>query len=407
VFFDTLKGSELVIVINGVCSRLVYCKVLLRSLLVLTVLVLAYVLVGVAPVLALVTTLNIAVARGTNNGVYAASYNSPGVWSSWQSLGGSTPSPPGICDAEGFGVVYLVVRGMDNGIYVNGWTGGSGWAGWSSPPGGGKTIDQPACAYLDGFLHVVVRGMNNELYWNSWAGLWTGWVDLHGKSASAPVLVSTTPDRIDLVVQGMDNGIYHKTYTGSPPSGTWSSWNSPGGATSSRPAAAFWMQIDCLSGCVEYDVLHLVVRGTDNNVYSNSFLIDGINPHWGTWLSLKGKTGSAPTVASYANGCTSSSTMDCHWIDELAVRGTDNAVYHATLYYGWSGWDSPGGSISNSPALAYVPGMLPNQFLLLVEGSSPSHNLYSNTVTASGSTWSTYSSVGGATISDPALVAVL
>jgi hypothetical protein len=401
VFFDSLIGLELVIVINRVCSRLSYCKVLLSSLLVLAVLLLAYVFVGVAPASAN-GVLDMAVVRGTDSHLYWNSYNSGPSWGpSWVSLGGSTPSPPGICEAEGLGYVYVVVRGMDNGIYLRLWSSSVGWSSfWVSPPGGGRTIDTPACAYLNG-IFVVVRGTNNELYWNYYNNVWSGWVDLHGKSASAPVLVSIPSlNRIDLVVQGTDNGIYHKFFP-SPPGGVWSSsWDSPGGKTSSKPAAAFYF--NHFPSSTDFNYLFLVVRGTDNNVYSSSFLIGG---GWGVWVNLSGKTLYAPTLAYYANGCSPGTPSNCYSIDALAVRGTDNAVYHKTLtgYWDWSGsWDSPGGSITNSPALAYVPGSSA-QFLLLVEGSS--NKLYSNTVT--GSTWGTWGSVGGATNSDPALVAIV
>jgi hypothetical protein len=96
--------------------------------------------------------------------------------------------------------------------------------------------------------------------------------------------------------------------------------------------------------------------------------------------------------------------VDCTSIDVLAIRGTDNAVYHKALSNGvWStSWESPGGSIANSPALAYVTNSS-GEFLLLVEGN-PSTNLYANTFT--GSTWNAYSSILGGTNSDPALTAV-
>jgi hypothetical protein len=389
--------------VNGVCSCLLHSKSLLRGLLVLTVLVLAYVLVAVAPASA-TTTLDIGVVRGTDNGVYWNSYS--GSWGSWASLSGSTLSAPGICEAAGVGTVAVVVRGTDNGIYLNTWNTAT-WSGWSSPPGGGTTIDQPACAYLSGVLYVVVRGTGGELYWNSNNGVWSGWQDLHGQSASAPVLVSTPGlSRLDLVVQGTDNGIYHKAFT----SGAWSgSWDSPGGATISEPAAALGTYFTgCSIGepCELADYLYVVVRGTDNNVYLNGVSIFGSGPlGWFGWGSLSGQTLSAPTLAYYENGCPpnpSTGASACNSVAELAVRGTDNAVYHKPCCGPYS-WDSPGGSIANSPALAYVPGSSA-EFLLLVEGN-PSETLYSNTVT--GSTWTGYVSVGGATSSTPALVALV
>jgi hypothetical protein len=394
------------------CSPLIYCRVLLKSLLVLGVLLLAYVFVGVAPVSAPFVVEDVAVVRGTDNGIYSSAYNpNPppfGTWTSWVSLSGSTPSPPGICDVAGFGTVWLVVRGTDNGIYLKPYTTGTGWyASWI--PVAGATIDTPACAYLGGAIHLVVRGTNNELYWNSKGAGWSGWQDLNGKSVSAPVLVSIPSlNRIDLFVQGTDNGIYHKAYT----SGAWSSsWDSPGGKTLSKPAAAFDFNHVCNYGCslyIDRNSLLLVVRGTDNNVYYNFLVsIDSVTPVWQAWNKLSGATLSAPTLAYDANGCSSASTVSCSSIDALAVRGTDNAVYHKTYSGIWSsGWDSPGGSIANSPALASVVG-ISGGFLLLVQGS-PSNKLYSNTVTGPPNpTWSTYSSCSGATISDPALTAVL
>jgi hypothetical protein len=353
------------------------------------------------------------VVRGTDNGIYWNSYNFFGIWGSWQSLGGATLSAPGICELAGSGRVDVIVRGSDNGVYSKSWTSASGWsANWLGPPGGGRTIDTPACAYLGGVLFVVVRGSTgNELWWNSLSsgGVWSGWQDLHGASASAPVLISIpipfgmgASGEIDLFVRGTDNGIYHKQYL---PAYGWSNWNSPGGATLSRPAAAHYFIQRCTPGCDWIDSILVVVRGTDNNVYVNFYTIAlnyvGPPTGWGTWSSLNGQTLSAPTLASFDNGCSSASVSSCNSVGSLAVRGTDNAVYHKTLTTVWSGWDSPGGMIANSPALAYIPGSS-GEFLLLVEGYP---SIYANTVT--GSTWNGYSTVGGATNSDPALTAVL
>ncbi len=99
-----------------------YCKVLLRSLLVLTVLVLAYVLVAVAPASAVVVTRDIAVVRGTDNGVYWNSYSS-GVLIPW----GQLAVVVGYCfqlprSARYNGLVGVVVRGTDNGIYEKDWS---------------------------------------------------------------------------------------------------------------------------------------------------------------------------------------------------------------------------------------------------------------------------------------------
>ncbi len=340
-----------------------YCRVLLKSMLILAVLLLAYVLVGIAPASA-VTTYDIAVVRGTDNGVYWNSFNGfIDLWGGWRSLAGATPSPPGICEAIGWGTVIVVVRGTDDGIYFKSWTSGSGWdAGWATVPGGGRTIDQPACAYLNGW-YFVVRGTGGELYWQSYTGpgMWSGWQDLHGASNSVPVLLSTPSlIRLDLFVQGTDNGIYHNAFT----SGSWSGWDSPGGSTLSKPAAAFSTTvIYCEKGpgqCLYSYWFNVVVRGTDNGIYHNKYGAQGCGGAWcwRQWDNVGGQTGSAPTLAYYANNCLPASTVDCNSDDELAVRGTDNAVYYAWDYFatGKYSLQSLGGSIANSPALAWGGG---------------------------------------------------
>ena len=368
-------------------------------------------MVEVAPASAIPVTRDIAVVR-TDSGVYWNSYNSAASWGSWASLSGSTPSPPGICQSAGSSTVVAIVRGTDNGIYTKYSSAGTWSSSWVSPPGGGATIDTPACAYLPGVFYVVVRGVGNELYWNSYNGVsWSGWVDLHGQSASAPVLLSSPSplSRLDLVVQGTDNGIYHKAYT----SGAWSSsWDSPGGATSSKPAAALITLVDgCPSACAETDYLFVLVRGTDNNVYYSQDVIaykyNVYPPDWSVWNSwYSGSTLSAPTLAYAANSCppgTIPPSGSCESDAEFVVRGSDNAVYHGQ--FSVAGWNSPGGSITNSPALAYLPGISCCYFVLLVEGY-PSTNLYSNTV--GGSSWGTFQTVdSGSTNSDPQLVAVV
>jgi hypothetical protein len=383
----------------------------LRGCVVLALILVGYFVVGVAPASGL-TTLDLAVVRGTDNGLYWTQYTSGG-WGTWQSLGGSTPSAPGICEnpdstTPDYEAVALVVRGTDNGIYISVWSPGVGFGSWGEIPGGGVTIDQPSCGWFGGDLFIVVRGTGNELYWNSGFVSWSGWSDLHGASNSAPALVSTpVPERLDLFVQGTDNGIYHKAYKNN----AWSSnWDSPGGSTLNPPTAALTTFVTGCPSCLEADGLVVVVRGTDNSIYANTFCLVGCSG-WASWTNLGGATISGPTLAYSANGCPPGSMPPgggCTSLDSVAVRGTDNAVYHATYNsVEWSTWDTARGVISNSPALAYDPSSVPpvDRFLLLVQGN-PSNAIYSNLVF--GSNWNGYSSNPvGATLSTPAIVAIV
>jgi hypothetical protein len=59
---------------------------------------------------------------------------------------------------------------------------------------------------------------------------------LNGTTSSAPALTIDTSGTLQLVVRGIDNGIYHKS---KPAGGAWSSsWDSPGGTTKNAVAIA-------------------------------------------------------------------------------------------------------------------------------------------------------------------------
>ena len=170
--------------------------------------------------------------QGTDNGVYLTTANLPGLYP-WGSMAGSTSSSPSMCNSWvqglGGGLGTVVVRGTDNSIYAK----PIGWAGsWFSLPAGATHL-QPVCAFttagLSSTLHVVVVGTDNALYYTNCAepcssngSGWSAWQSLGGATNSVPALVATTPGRLDLLVRGTDNGVYHKAYT----NGAWAlSWD--------------------------------------------------------------------------------------------------------------------------------------------------------------------------------------
>lgn len=189
------------------------------------------------------------VVRGTDNGIYWNSYS--GSWGSWRSLGGATSSSPSLCHS-GAGSAELIVRGTDNHIYHKSYSAGTWSSSWDSLGGAAKL--QPVCVVVPSFyygatlhpatLHVVVVGTDNALYYNhetlGEAPNWAGWQSLGGATPSKPTLVYTWPDdgRLDLLVRGMDNGIYHKSYY--VVTNSWSTWDTPGGATLDTPAGAYY-----------------------------------------------------------------------------------------------------------------------------------------------------------------------
>ncbi len=136
---------------------------------------------------------------------------------------------------------------------------------------------------------------------------------------------------VTVVVRGTDNRIYSNTWDGSSDTGPGSAnWYSEGGATTDTPACAY------VSGKVI-----IVVRGTNNNqLYWRT---SGEAPGWQT---LYGQAKSTPVLVSIP------------WQDtvELFVQGMDNRIYQNqySVAGGWSSTWHPNiyGKSAGSPAAA-------------------------------------------------------
>jgi hypothetical protein len=262
---------------------------------------------------------------------------------------------------------------MDNGIYHKSFISGTWSSAWDSP--GGATQDQPACAVLNGTLYLVVRGLDNATYSNSMSLAtltWSGWVNLNGLTPSSPALVVTSSaNRLDLLVVGLDKAIYHKAFV----NGIWSlAWDTPGGSSPDVPAVAS-----------DGTRLNLVVRGMDNGLWYNSY--NFTSSSWLTWFSIGGSTASAPTLAIDSSG-----TL------HLLVRGLDNGIWHISRTAGglWSqSWDSPGGATSNKLAVTTIG----NNLIILANGLDSS--VYFNVLT--GSSWQTWTAIGGKALGPPSI----
>jgi hypothetical protein len=265
---------------------------------------------------------------------------------------------------------------MDNGIYHKSFTSGTWSNAWDSP--GGTTQDQPACAVLDGILYVVVRGFDNITYANSMSLAtltWSGWTNLNGMTPSPPVLVVTlSANRVDLLVRGQDNTVYHKAFV----NGNWGPiWDSPGGTAPDIPAVI-----------TDGKAINIVVRGMDNGLWYNSY--NFTRGSWSTWFSIGGRTATTPSLALDGSG-----TL------HLVVRGLDNGIWHisrtAAGVWGLS-WDSPGGATSNRLALTTIGTSL----VVLAVGLD--NSVYFNVL--AGTSWQTWTATGGKTADPPTLASI-
>ncbi len=318
----------------------------------------------------------VSVVVGTDSALYWNQLVSSS-WTGWQPLGGSSSSPPGLC-SSGPGDVELVVRGVDNGIYHKSFVGGTWSVAWDTP--GGATADQPSCAVLNGVLYVIVRGSDNGVYANSRplpSGSWSGWAFLGGATLSAPVLVATpSANRLDLVVRGLDDGIYHMAFV----TGAWSfTWDAPAPLLSNQTP-------DVPVAVSDGTSLQVVVRGEDNGVYYNQYSFASKSWFSTGWSFLGGATTSAPSLVVDSSGTI-----------HLVVRALDDGIYHKTLSGGtWSAnWDSPGGATVNTPA----QGIVGSTVVLVVEGSDG--GIYYNAFVASA--WTGWTVLTGSTATGPGL----
>ena len=277
----------------------------------------------------------VSVVVGTNGNLYWNQFG--GTWLSWAPLGGQSPSPPSLCPS-GPTTTELLVRGSDSQLYHKTFSATTGtWsAAWDKNPTG-ITIDQPVCAVIGTTLYVVVRGASGELWFTTealstrtWAASWT---DLLGFSPSTPALAATPAiTRLDLVVRGTDNQIFHKAFT----SGAWAaSWD-----TSNRsPVPDKTLATPAIVS--DGSQLHVVVIGTEGNLWYATLSFAGA---WSTYQSLVGSTPATPDLV-----------IDSAGTLHLVVQGNDGAVYEKAKPSGgsWDAtWSFAGGITVGRPAVA-------------------------------------------------------
>jgi len=194
---------------------------------------------------------------------------------------------------------------------------------------------------------------------------------------------ATFIDVTQLVVRGMDDAIYYRTYNST--SDTWDDWDRlPSGSTIDRPAAAV------CSG-----ELHVVVRGSDGYTlwFSSLNLTD---KSFSGWMQLDGVTESAPTLTGNGTRLV------------LSVRGLDNVVYYRVYdcnAESWSAWTGLPGATSDQPAVE----ILGDELHLVVRGygatDAERQTLWHGAVDLTDNAFLGWEMVSGATDETPMLAA--
>jgi hypothetical protein len=248
-------------------------------------------------------------------------------WHAWDDLGGTFNYELAIAWLESNELRVVGTNVFDTlSQRVRTTAGWSDWRGIGAPPGGvtsGPAITAQGGARLD----LVVRGADNAIWHASFGGgAWSGWDSLGGVATASPGICSWMAGRLDVFCVGQDGTIYHNWYTGS-----WSGWFSIGAPldqpVTSGPSAAS-------RGA---NVLDLVVRGADGQIWHKGWGATG----WTAWQAI-GLAG-----ASYGPGIAAVG-------ETLSVFGVDMHGHMWTSDFGANGW-GPWGPVFGTAAFTSRP----------------------------------------------------
>lgn len=270
--------------------------------------------------------------RGTDNALWHKWFQYGSGWSSWESLGGTLGSSPAVST---WGLGRLDVFATDNsGAVIHKWFQyGSGWSGWENMGGSSQSINGTthsapgAVSWGSGRIDILIRGTDNSL-WHKYFAYgstgWSGWENLGGTLGSSPSAASWSSGRLDVFATDSSGTVIHKFFPGG-----WDSWESMGGTTAAINGTTFSAPGSISWGLGRVDIL---TRGTDNAMWHKFF---AYGSGWSGWESLGGVLASNPNAASWGSGR----------IDAFAA-GSNSDVLHKWFPGGWDIYESLGGTVS-------------------------------------------------------------
>ena len=327
----------------------------------------------------------ISYTQDTNGALIGGRLDSVILSWAWGGTGPTSLSAPGLC-ASAPGSFELVIRNSENTIFharsLQGF-----YPGWDSP--GGLTMMSPTCSVAGSTLYVAVTGLDGGVYVASKAllsGTWSAWTGLGGITTSPPAIAATpptttTPARVDVIVQGLDHGVYHKA---SINGGAWSAtWDKiVGGIISDTPVA--------LS---DGDGVAIIVRGALETGTANTYSV------WYNKYSFSLNAWTSWTFLGYTPS-TPSATRDASGTIHVVARGMDNTVRHVARPSGGAFAafsDNLGGDDAGRPAISVTSD------LLVILARRSDNSFYSNISQDAGKTWLGWNSAFGSFASEPIL----
>lgn len=201
-----------------------------------------------------------------------------------------------------------------------------------------------------GRLDVVVRGTDNAVYHRFYQGGWSPWFPLGGYITSKPVIVATGYDRLSVFARGGDGSLWHRKWSGAG----WEAWANLGGTlTEDGPAAASDAagNVDVFTRAPDNTVghLHFPVKKIGTSPTHGPYTYDA----WSDWETLGGHITSAPAAVSVSAGVfdvfarwEDGSMKQIHYPQTYTI-GRPPVV---RSYEGWSAWKAHGGALISAPA---------------------------------------------------------
>ncbi|MBN1612756.1 MAG: hypothetical protein JW940_39405 [Polyangiaceae bacterium] len=254
-------------------------------------------------------------------------------------------------DAWDNGKLTMYALGTDQRMYYKRKSATGSWgSSWSIVPSSVSTLSSSpgASAWGTGRSDIVAKGTDNAVWINSYvSGGWTGWMPLgtpSGGALSAPSIIRSGSDRIDVFVQNGSRKLYVKSCTSGCTGGnrgSWTSWQKRFGDATFRGVPA---PVSRGAGLVD-----IFVHGDDHRIWGNSYHYGAPGSWYQVRPDLIGYNSSCPDCYSPAVTSRGSNMID------LVVRGTDDQLWMANWVYEWGAWNNYyrlGGVLKSSPAMA-------------------------------------------------------
>jgi len=274
-----------------------------------------------------------------------------GGWTKWTSMGGVFASGPKVVmnfnnEAE------IFILGADKTLWhKKSVTRNSTQFTPFKTMGGHFSTGPTATTDSEGLIHVFVRGMDRALWHKMQKRLpdgtlgWHDWVSLGGTLTSSPESLTDPEGLVHVFARGMNRALLHKhTVVNETYFISWSPWESLGGNLASAPKSV------SLSNGVNF--VELYARAADKGLWRKRQLLDADNldepVKWSVWEALGGIFSSGPAAI-----------VNSHGNLDVFGRGTDKAIWHKQQVVSndegaeeWTKWESLGGIVSTTPAVA-------------------------------------------------------